>query len=233
MISIRQAEDRGHFQNHWLDSHHTFSFGEYYDPAHMGMSTLRVINDDWVAAGAGFPTHPHKDMEIVTYVLDGELEHKDSMGNGSVIRPGDVQRMSAGTGVTHSEFNPSDEKKTNLLQIWFLPSQDGIVPGYEQKFYAPKDKQNKLKLLVSPDGRDGSISMNSNALLFGTLLDEGKSVNYDLATDRSAYVQIAKGEIRINGQHLGAGNGAAITSGTGISLTGMKSSEVLLFNLPA
>ena len=179
MIELRQADDRGHYTNDWLDSRHTFSFGEYYDLNHMGISVLRVINDDKVVPGAGFPTHPHKNMEIVSYVLNGELAHKDSMGNGSVIRPGDVQRMSAGTGVTHSEFNPSATQGTSFLQIWFLPNQQDIEPNYEQKYFSVEDKQGQMKLLVSPDGRDGSIQANSDALMYGSVVDEGQTVQHE------------------------------------------------------
>jgi redox-sensitive bicupin YhaK (pirin superfamily) len=229
---MRRASERGHFQNDWLDSHHSFSFGDYYDPAHMGLSVLRVINDDRIAAGAGFPTHPHRDMEIVTYVLSGELEHKDSMGNGSVIRPGDVQRMSAGTGVTHSEFNPNQEDETTLLQIWFLPSEKGIEPGYDQKYFAPDDKRGQLKLIVSPDGRDGSLQMTSEALLYATLLDDGQSVQHELASDRCAYVHVASGEAMVNGKVLKAGDACSMESETSVSLAGKGDTEVLVFDLP-
>ncbi len=232
MIEMRQANDRGHFKNGWLDSHHSFSFGEYYDPRFMGLSVLRVINDDNVIPGAGFPTHPHRDMEIISYVLDGELAHKDSMGNGSVIRPGDVQRMSAGTGVTHSEFNPSDDNGTNFLQIWLLPNQQGVEPGYEQKFFTPEERQGKLTLLLSADGRDGSIPASTDALMFGSLLDAEERVVHKLAEDRVAYVHLAKGSATINGKPMEGGDGASVIDEREIELIGLDKAEVLLFDLP-
>jgi hypothetical protein len=233
MMTIRRADDRGRYRNDWLDSRHTFSFGEYYDPAHMGVSILRVINDDRVAAGAGFPTHPHRDMEIVSYVLDGALEHRDSMGNGSVIRAGDVQRMSAGTGVTHSEFNPSDEQPSRFLQIWLLPTERGIEPCYGQKYFAPEEKQGRLRLLVSPDGRDGSIAINSDARVYGTLLDDGETVDQAFDPGRMGYVQVARGSIRIGDERLYEGDGAAVTGQDRIEIRGDGAAEVLLFDLPA
>lgn len=232
MIEMRQANDRGHFQNHWLNSRHSFSFGEYYDPQHMGLSVLRVINDDKVIPGAGFPTHPHRDMEIISYVLDGELAHKDSMGNGSVIRPGDVQRMSAGTGVTHSEFNPSDSNGTNFLQIWLIPNQQGVKPGYEQKFFGPESRQGKLTLLLSNDGRDGSIPASTDALMYGSLLNKDEKVTHQLEEDRVAYVHLAKGSATINGKVLEGGDGASIMDEKEIELIGLDNAEVLLFDLP-
>ena len=233
MIAIKRADERGHFQNDWLDSRHSFSFGEYHDPDNMGVSTLRVINDDWVSPSAGFPTHPHRDMEIVSYVLEGELAHKDSMGNGSVIRPGDVQRMSAGIGITHSEFNPSDANKANFLQIWLLPTERGIQPVYEQRHFAAEDKQGRLQLLVSPDGREGSISANSDALIYAALLDEGQSVAHDINPGRTAYVHVARGSVEINGQQLSAGDGATKAAGSNLQITGRDRGEILLFDLPA
>lgn len=232
MIDMRQANERGHFKNHWLDSHHSFSFGEYHDPRFMGLSVLRVINDDNVIPGAGFPTHPHRDMEIVSYVLDGELAHKDSMGNGSVIRPGDVQRMSAGTGVTHSEFNPSSDHGTNFLQIWLLPNQQGVEPGYEQKYFAPESRQGKLTLLLSGDGRDGSIHGSTEALMYGSLLDAEERVVHTLAQDRVAYVHLARGSATINGKPMEGGDGASIIDESEIELIGLDGAEVLLFDLP-
>jgi redox-sensitive bicupin YhaK (pirin superfamily) len=232
MMNTRYANERGHFRNDWLDSYHTFSFGEYYDPQHMGVSVLRVINDDRIIAGAGFPTHPHRNMEIVSYVLEGELEHKDSMGNGSVIRPGDVQRMSAGTGVTHSEFNPSSENVTKFLQIWLLPKQQYSNPGYEQKHFPASQRRGQLKLLVSPDGRDGSVSANTEALMYGALLDAGQSVSHALEAGRMAYLHIARGEATINGKRLNGGDGATIASESAVKMTGDKA-EILLFDLPA
>lgn len=232
MIEMRQANERGHFKNHWLDSHHSFSFGEYYDPQHMGLSVLRVINDDNVIAGAGFPTHPHRDMEIISYVLDGELAHKDSMGNGSVIRPGDVQRMSAGSGVTHSEFNPSADNGTNFLQIWLLPNQQGVQPGYEQKHFAAQTRQGQLTLLLSSDGRNGSIHAHTDALMYGSLLEAEERVVHSLAKDRVAYLHLAKGSATINGKPMEGGDGASVIDESDIELIGLHSAEVLLFDLP-
>ncbi len=232
MIEMRQANDRGHFKNHWLDSHHSFSFGEYYDPRFMGLSVLRVINDDNVIPGAGFPTHPHRDMEIISYVLEGELAHKDSMGNGSVIKPGDVQRMSAGTGVTHSEFNPSDDNGTNFLQIWLLPNQQGVEPGYQQKYFAPESRQGQLTLLLSADGRDGSIHASTDALMYGSLLDANERVVHQLAEDRVAYIHLAKGSATLNGKPMEGGDGASVIDESEIELIGLDNAEVLLFDLP-
>ncbi|MCZ6723199.1 MAG: pirin family protein, partial [Gammaproteobacteria bacterium] len=193
MINVRRGNERGHFKNDWLDSHHSFSFGSYYDPEHMGVSILRVINDDHIVPGGGFPTHSHRDMEIVSYVLEGELEHRDSMGNGSVIRPGEVQRMSAGTGVTHSEYNPSDRNGANFLQIWLLPNERGMKPGYAQQFFAPEERQGQLRLLVSQDGAAGSIAANTDAMLLGTLLNEDQQVTHEIRPDRMVYVHVASG----------------------------------------
>ena len=232
MITFRQADDRGHYANDWLDSRHSFSFGEYYDPDHMGVSVLRVINDDRVIPGAGFPTHPHKDMEIVSYVLEGALAHKDSMGNGSLIRSGDVQRMSAGSGVTHSEFNPSDTEGTNFLQIWFLPNQKGIEPGYEQKYFSAEDKQGQMKLLVSPDGRDDSIQANSDVLMYGSVLEEGQTVQHETTNDRVIYLHVARGSVKVNGNSLNTGDGATIQNESVINITGASQAETLLFSLP-
>jgi quercetin 2,3-dioxygenase len=233
MITVRKAEDRGRFQIGWLDSRHSFSFGQYYDPQHMGVSLLRVINDDRITPGAGFGTHPHRDMEIVSYVLDGELEHRDSMGNGSVIRPHDVQRMSAGTGVTHSEFNPSQDNGTNFLQIWLLPKYKGIKPGYEQKHFAPEERSGKLQLLISPDGDDGSISANTDASMYGAILNDGESVSHDIARDKLLYVHVARGAISLNGETLGGGDGATVSDEESVTLVGQGSAEVLLFEMPA
>ena len=232
MITVRQANDRGHYVNGWLNSRHTFSFGDYYDPNHMGISVLRVINDDKVTPGAGFPTHPHQNMEIISYVLEGELAHKDNMGNGSVIRPGDVQRMSAGTGVTHSEFNPSDTEGANFLQIWLLPNQKNVEPDYAQKYFSAEDKRGQLRLLISPDGRDGSISANSDALMSGAILDQGQTVEYDISEDRVVYVHVARGNAILNQVALGAGDGATVYGEPSINLEGDSEAEILLFDLP-
>ena len=212
MISIRPAIERGHFDHGWLDTWHSFSFSDYYDPAHMGYSTLRVINEDRVAPGGGFATHGHQDMEIMTYILSGALEHKDSMGNGSVIRPGDVQRMSAGTGVRHSEYNPSPDQAVHLLQVWLLPNRQGVAPGYAQRHFPQQARRGRLCLLMSPDGRDGSIDSHQDALVYATLLEGGEAVGLDLASGHRAYVQVARGEVRVNGQDLTAGDGARIQS---------------------
>lgn len=230
MITIRKAEDRGRADLGWLDSKHSFSFGQYQDPAHMGFESLRVINDDHVAPGGGFDSHPHENMEIISYVLEGSLEHKDSMGNGSVIKPGDVQRLSAGTGVTHSEFNHSKEKGVHFLQIWILPSANGLEPGYEQKNFSADDKKAKLKLVASNDGRDGSVSLNQDVDMYITILDEGDSVAHSLNDNRKAWVQVAKGSVSLNGQELRPGDGAAI-DGENIELSGGSEAEVVIFDL--
>lgn len=232
MFTTRQANERGRFKNEWLDSRHSFSFAEYYDPQHMGISVLRVINDDVIGADGGFPTHPHENMEIVTYVLEGELEHKDSMGNGSVIRAGDVQRMSAGTGVTHSEFNPSSEHEARLLQIWMLPNKRNITPGYAQKFFGPEEKQGLLQLLVSEDGREGSVSAQTDALLYATSLSKSQKVDHSIDADRLVYVHVATGEAEVNGHLLKEGDAATIIDESSIELTGVNQADVLLFDLP-
>lgn len=232
MITIRPASERGNARLSWLNSYHTFSFGEYFDPEHMGISNLRVINDDTVAPGGGFATHGHRDMEIVSYVLSGALEHKDSMGNGSVIQPGDVQRMSAGTGVRHSEYNPSDQEPVHFLQIWLEPNQKGVEPGYDQKHFSDDERRNRLTLLVSPDGRDGSISAHQDGLFFGTLLEPGKSVEHELVDGRIAWIHVARGAIRINGHLLEEGDGASISGEAALQLVAESEAEVLLFDLP-
>ena len=232
MIEIRRADQRGHYSNDWLDSRHTFSFGEYYDPEHMGISVLRVLNDDNIVPGAGFPTHPHKNMEIVSYVLRGELAHKDSMGNGSVIRAGDVQRMSAGTGVTHSEFNPSANQGAHFLQIWFLPTQQDIEPSYEQKYFSSDDKLGKMTLLVSPDGRDDSIQINSDAIMYGSVLNNEQSVQFKTTEERIVYVHIASGSVEMNVNVLNAGDGVTIRSESAVRLKAINQTEFLTFNLP-
>jgi hypothetical protein len=232
MLTIRHAEDRGHANHGWLDTWHTFSFSSYYDPAHMGISNLRVINDDRIAPGGGFPTHGHEDMEIVTYVLDGALEHKDSMGNGSVIKAGEVQYMAAGTGVRHSEYNPSATESVHLLQIWLLPNKRGATPRYAQETFPVAAKRNRLALLVSPDGRDGSIETHQDALLYGTLPADGTAVSHQLAADRQGYVHVARGRVRVNGVELGAGDGARIDTGEQVTIEGLDAGEALLFDLP-
>ncbi len=230
MISIRKAEDRGKADLGWLDSKHTFSFGQYHDPAHMGLESLRVINDDRIAPGGGFATHPHENMEIISYVIDGALEHKDSMGNGSVIMPGDVQRMSAGTGVTHSEFNHSKETGAHFLQIWFLPNADGLEPGYEQRNFNRDAKKGQLRLVASNDGRDDSVSLNQDVDMYVTILDENDAVQHKLADKRKAWVQLAQGSVSLNGHKLGPGDGAAI-DGESLELTNGVDAEVIIFDM--
>ena len=233
MITLRLASDRGNANFGWLDSRHTFSFGSYYDPAHMGFSHLRVINEDKVAPGGGFPTHGHRDMEIVSYVIDGALEHKDSIGTGSVIRPGDLQRMSAGTGIRHSEYNASDENPVHFLQIWILPEQQGLEPGYEQMHFSNEEKQGQLRLIGSRDGRDGSVTIHQDMSLYAARLSPGESVDYAPAEDRSLWLQVVRGGVELNGQVLHAGDGAAIEQ-EAIALTGQSDdSEILLFDLVA
>ena len=231
MITIRKSEDRGHADHGWLDTHFTFSFADYFDPQHVQFRTLRVMNDDRIAGGGGFPTHPHRDMEIVTYVLEGALAHKDSMGNGSVIRPGDVQYMSAGTGVAHSEFNASDLLTVHLYQIWMFPDKKDCAPAYDQKHFSAEDKRGRLRLLASPDGRDGSIKIRQDNKLFATVLAPGESVKHELKLDRHGYVQVARGGVSLNGQTLEMGDGAAISAENSVELTAVGNAEVLLFDL--
>ena len=231
MIAIRNSNDRGHADHGWLNTHFTFSFADYYDPEHIHFRTLRVMNDDRIAGGGGFPTHPHRDMEIVTYVLEGALAHRDSMGNGSVIRPGDVQYMSAGTGVTHSEFNASDTEPTHMYQIWMFPDKKNYTPTYDQKHFSKADKRGKLRLVVSPDGRGGSVKIRQDNELYATVLARGERVRHVLKPERHAYVQVARGSITLNGQTLETGDGAAISAEKSLELTGVKDAEVLLFDL--
>jgi redox-sensitive bicupin YhaK (pirin superfamily) len=232
MIAIRPAAERGHFDHGWLDTWHSFSFAEYYDPAYMGYANLRVINEDRVAPGRGFPTHGHADMEIITYILSGALEHKDSMGNGSIILPGDVQRMSAGTGVRHSEYNVSRDEPVHLLQIWLLPNRSGVAPGYAQRHFTVGTRRGRLCLLMSPDGRDGSIDSHQDALVYAALLEAGEVVALDLEPGRWGYVQVARGGVGINGRDLTAGDGARIQDETRVEIAGLGSAEVLVFDLP-
>ena len=231
MIDIRKSGERGHADHGWLNTHFTFSFADYYDPKHMHFRTLRVMNDDRVAGGGGFPTHPHRDMEIVTYVLEGALEHRDSMGNGSVIKPGDVQYMSAGTGVAHSEFNASKTEPVHLYQIWMFPEKQGLKPAYDQKNFSEADKRGKLRLVVSPDGRDGSVKIRQDNELYVTVLGAGKKVKHELESERHAYVQLARGSVKLNGAQLDTGDGAAISEEKAVELTGVANAEVLLFDL--
>jgi quercetin 2,3-dioxygenase len=231
MITIRKSEERGHADHGWLDSRFSFSFADYFDPEHVQFRTLRVMNDDHIAGGGGFPTHPHRDMEIVTYVLEGALAHKDSMGNGSVIRPGDVQYMSAGTGVAHSEFNASKDETVHMYQIWMFPDKKNYTPTYDQKHFADADKRGKLRVVASPDGRDGSVKIRQDNELYATVLAGGESVKHALRADRHAYVQVARGSVTLNGQRLETGDGAEISAEKSLELTGVNDAEVLLFDL--
>jgi redox-sensitive bicupin YhaK (pirin superfamily) len=231
MLTLRPARERGHADHGWLDSWHSFSFADYHDPEHMGYSVLRVINDDRVAKGGGFPPHPHRDMEIITYILEGALAHKDSMGTGSVIRPGDVQRMSAGTGVVHSEFNAA-EGMTRLLQIWIMPTLRGSQPGYEQKHFEDADLRGRLRLVASPDGSEGSVRMQQDAELYAARLSKDGVASHRLAPGRRGYLQVAKGELELNGKSLKEGDGVSIEDEPELSLKGLTDTEVLLFNLP-
>ncbi len=231
MIRVRRSAERGHFDHGWLDTYHTFSFAEYHDAAHMGFRKLRVINEDRVAPGKGFGTHGHRDMEILTYILQGALEHKDSMGNGSVIRPGDVQRMSAGTGVTHSEFNASKAEPVHLLQIWILPERANLKPGYEQNTFTPEERSNRLRLVASGDPRDGAVRIHQDADVFASILDPGKEVRHALRAGRHAWVQVARGAVKLNGQALSAGDGAAVGGEDALRVAASAPSEVLLFDL--
>jgi redox-sensitive bicupin YhaK (pirin superfamily) len=231
MIAIRRSDERGHANHGWLDSKHSFSFADYHDPAHMHFGPLRVINEDRIAGGQGFGTHGHRDMEIVTYVLDGALSHRDSMGNGSTIRPGDVQRMSAGTGVMHSEFNASQEDLLHLLQIWIIPKRAGDQPGYEEKRFSDADKRGRLRVVVSPDGRDGSVTIHADASIHAGLFDGAERAEYSLAAGRAAYVHIARGALTVNGEALKAGDAAMITDASVVTLENGEGAEVLLFDL--
>ncbi|HEY9648657.1 MAG TPA: pirin family protein [Chroococcidiopsis sp.] len=234
MITLRPAQERGSANFGWLDSRHTFSFGEYYNPNHMGFADLRVINEDKVTPGQGFGTHGHRDMEIISYVIKGALEHKDSIGTGSVIRPGDVQRMSAGTGIMHSEYNASQTEPVHFLQIWILPEQKGIAPGYEQKTFTAEEKQGQLRLVGSRDGRDGSITIHQDVSLYASLLGTGETVTQSLAEGRVAWLQVVRGSVLLNDQPLTSGDGAAITEETQLTLQGVSAdSEVLLFDMAA
>lgn len=232
MIAIRPARERGHAQHGWLDSYHSFSFADYYDPAHMGFGPLRVINEDRVEPGKGFGTHGHRDMEILSYVLGGQLEHKDSMGTGSIIDPGDVQRMSAGRGVLHSEFNPSTTEQVHFLQIWIEPAQRGIQPSYEQKRVAATDKRGRLALIAGPPGSGAAVTIHQDARVFATLLDGDERVTHVLQPGRRAYVHVALGGVSVNGTPLAAGDAARITDETSIVLDRGNAAEVLVFDLP-
>ena len=231
MITIRRSNERGGGDYGWLNTRHTFSFNDYFDEKWMGFRSLRVINEDWVGPSGGFPTHPHRDMEIITYILSGKLEHKDSLGTGSVILPGDGQRMTAGRGIRHSEMNPSSTETAHLLQIWILPEKQGLEPSYEQKSFPESEKRGKLRLIASNDGADGSVRINQDAKLFVTLLAPGEEVTHSLGGKRHAWLQVAKGEVELNGQKLHQGDGAAVSEEGKLTIKGTKDAEVLLFDL--
>ena len=231
MIAVRRAHERGTAHFDWLDSRHTFSFGNYYDPKHMGFGVLRVINEDRVQPGQGFGTHGHRDMEIISYVLDGALEHRDSLGNGSIVRPGDVQRMSAGTGVRHSEFNPSGDDEVHFLQIWILPERDGLAPSYEQKTFAVDRLGGTLRLIAARDGRDGAVTIHQDVDLYVARPAAGEGVSHTLAAGRKGWVQVARGRVDVNGVELGAGDGIALTDESAIELRALDGAEVLVFDM--
>jgi len=230
-MTLRSATERGHASHGWLDSFHSFSFADYYDPKQMGFRALRVINEDRVARGQGFGAHPHRDMEIISYVLEGALEHRDSMGTGSIIRPGDVQRMSAGTGVRHSEFNASKSDEVHFLQIWIIPEKRGISPSYEQKAFSREEKQGRLRTVASPDGRDGSVLVHADAVVYAGVFDKGESSRLELSAGRHAWVQVARGHVRVNDRELAAGDGAAISDEASVRVEGIDGGEVLVFDL--
>lgn len=232
MMQIRRSEARGRANFGWLDSRHSFSFGNYYDPAHMGFGPLRVINEDRVVPGGGFPTHGHRDMEILSYVLDGALEHQDSIGTGSVIRPGEVQRMSAGTGIRHSEYNASDQEGVHFLQIWVEPERDGIEPSYEQKAFPETERRNSLRVLAARDGREGALTLHQDVSLYGSLLDAGHKVVHTLVEGRGAWVQLVRGVVTVNGETLAGGDGAALAATDEVVIEASEDAELLLFDLP-
>jgi redox-sensitive bicupin YhaK (pirin superfamily) len=232
MIELRRSRDRGHADHGWLKTLHSFSFADYYDPAHMGFGPLRVINEDRIAPGTGFGTHGHRDMEIISYVLDGELAHRDSMGNGSVIRPGDVQRMSAGSGVRHSEYNHARDRTTHFLQIWIEPNVQGIAPGYEEKRFSDAEKQGRLRLVASADGAEGSVRIHQDASLYASRLAAGQSVKANLAAGRLAYLHLIRGAVTVNGQRLEGGDAARIRDEPAIAIDAEADAELLLFDLP-
>jgi len=231
MLTIRGSNQRGHFNHGWLNTYHTFAFDQYYDPRYMGFRSLRVINEDFVAPGHGFPKHGHRDMEIITYILEGALKHEDSMGNGSVIRPGDVQRMTAGTGVRHSEQNASSDEPVHLLQIWVLPNADNLQPGYEQKAYSAEERTNQLRLISSIDGRDGSVSLNQDVSLFASILDSGQQVEYPIGETRYGWLQVARGSVDVNDQRANQGDGVVVVAEPDLTIRANESAEILLFDL--
>jgi redox-sensitive bicupin YhaK (pirin superfamily) len=231
MITLRPAAERGHTDLDWLDSRHTFAFGDYYDPAHLGFRSLRVLNDDRIGPGAGFGTHPHRDMEIITVVLAGALQHRDSLGTGSIIRPGEVQRMTAGTGIRHSEYNPSPVEPLHLLQIWLVPERRGLPPGYEQRAFPEAERRDQLQLVAARDGRNGALTIHQDADVFVGLLSPGRRVTQQLRPGRAAWVQVARGSVALNGRTLRAGDGAAVVEEPAVALTADEETEVLLFDL--
>lgn len=231
MLTIRKSNERGHFDHGWLNTYHTFSFDQYYDPRYMGFRSLRVINEDFVAPGRGFPTHGHRDMEIITYILEGGLKHEDSMGNGSVIRPGDVQRMTAGTGVRHSEKNASNDERVHLLQIWILPNAEGLQPGYEQKAFSEDERRGQFRLIASNDGREGSVALNQDVSLFASILDAGQEVERTMDPARYGWIQVARGSISVNGEDAGQGDGVVVVGESSLKIKAQEGAEILLFDL--
>ena len=231
MITVRKSDQRGRTQIDWLNSWHTFSFGDYYDPKWMAFGPLRVINEDFVGSGQGFGMHPHRDMEIITYIVKGALQHRDSLGSGSVIRPGDVQRMTAGTGIRHSEFNPSPSEAVHLLQIWIMPNARNLAPGYEEKFFSDEERQNKLRLIASPDGSDGSVKINQDAQVYASIIEPGATLTHDLKENRYAWLQVARGSVSVNDVELNQGDGAGINREDTLVISAKDRAELLLFDL--
>lgn len=231
MITIRKSHERGHANHGWLDSYHTFSFAGYHDPAHMHFRALRVMNEDWVAPGQGFGRHPHQDMEIVTYVLEGQLQHADSMGNGSVLHAGDFQRMTAGTGVEHSEFNPSVDKPVHLYQIWLFPRERGLEPSYEERSFRPSERHDRLRLVASPDGRENSLTIHQDADIYLADLSAGKELSHELRPGRHAWLQVLRGTVRVGDEELTAGDAAAVSEESSVQIAAADAAEVMLFDL--
>jgi redox-sensitive bicupin YhaK (pirin superfamily) len=231
MLTIRRANERGHFNHGWLDTYHTFSFADYYDPKHVHFRSLRVMNEDRVAPGQGFGTHPHRDMEIVTYVLEGALEHRDSMGNGEVLRPGEFQRMSAGTGITHSEFNPSKSEPVHLYQIWLLPERKGITPSYEQKAFPDSELAGRLRVVASPDGGDGSLKIHQDARIYLSKLTAGTKIEHELDAKRYAWLQVLRGDLTLNSQKIAAGDGVSIEAESSLEIQAESGAEIMLFDM--
>jgi len=231
MIALRKSNQRGHADHGWLNTYHTFSFSSYYDPAHMGFRSLRVINEDRVAPGQGFGTHPHEDMEIVSFVLEGALEHRDSLGNGEVLRPGEFQRITAGTGIAHSEFNPARDQPTHFYQIWLLPQRNGLAPSYEQKRFDDSELRNVLRIVASPEGDNGSLSIHQDARIFLAKLDAGKVIEFDLLPGRHAWLQVLRGTVTLNGQEMDTSDGAAVSAESRLAIEATSDAEIMLFDL--